>query len=76
MTPAPNAPFVGFPAVLALAAALALAACADAPVRDQGLATLDSLSDAQAACAAKGGTMQLKPEGDPSEIAGYACVRK
>ena len=60
----------------ALLAALALAACAGAPARDEGVATLDALRDAQSACAARGGTMQLKTEGDPASIDAYACVRK
>jgi hypothetical protein len=40
------------------------------------VATLDALRDAQAACAAKGGTLQLRPEGDPESIQAYECVRK
>jgi hypothetical protein len=56
--------------------AAVLGGCAGAPVRDEGLATLDALRDAQAACAARGGTMQLKTEGDPAVIDAYACVRK
>ena len=63
------------PAILALAA-LALSACAEGATRDEGVATLDALRDAQTACAARGGTMQLKPEGDPTSIDAYACVRK
>jgi hypothetical protein len=63
------------PALVA-AAALALGACATGPTRDEGLATLDALKDAQAACAAKGGEMQLKRDGDPTSIDAYACVRK
>jgi hypothetical protein len=55
---------------------LALAACAATPTRDEGVATLDALNDAQARCAAKGGTLQLKTEGDPANIDAYACVRK
>jgi hypothetical protein len=57
-------------------AGLALAGCADGPTRDGGVATLDALRDVQAACAAKGGTMQLKTEGDPQSIDAYACERK
>lgn len=55
--------------------ALALCACAGGPTREGGVASLDALRDAQAACAARGGTMQLKPEGDPSYIGAYACQR-
>jgi len=55
---------------------LALAGCVGAPARDGGVATLDALKDAQARCAARGGTVQLKTEGDPASIDDYACVRK
>jgi hypothetical protein len=60
------------PAIIGL---LALTACAGGG-RDEGIATLDALSDLQKTCAARGGTMQLKPEGDPASIDAYACVRK
>jgi len=55
--------------------ALALGACASGATRDKGVATLDALRDVQAACAARGGTMQLKPDGDPQYIGAYACQR-
>ena len=55
--------------------ALALSACASGGARDEGVATLDALRDAQAACAARGGTLQLKPEGDAQYIGAYACQR-
>ena len=61
--------------VPALIALLALTACAGGG-RDEGVATLDALSDLQKTCAAQGGTMQLKPQGDPTSIDAYACVRK
>jgi hypothetical protein len=61
--------------VPALIGLLALTACAGGG-RDEGVATLDALSDFQKACATRGGTMQLKPEGDPTSIDAYACVRK
>jgi hypothetical protein len=61
---------------MALAAAFALSACAGAPTRDEGVATLDALRDAQAACAAKGGILQQRPEHDPESIDAYVCVRK
>ena len=57
-------------------AALTLSACASAAAPNGGVASLDALRDVQAACAAKGLTMQLKPEGDPERIDAYACVRK
>lgn len=56
--------------------ALSLGACAGGPTRDEGVATLDALRDAQAACAARGLTMKLKTEGDPQYIDAYACERK
>lgn len=55
--------------------AVSLGACAGGPTREGGVASLDALRDAQAACAARGGTMQLKPEGDPTYIGAYACQR-
>ena len=56
-------------------ASLSLGACAGSPTRDEGVATLDALRDLQTACAAKGGTMKLKTEGDPQYINAYACER-
>ena len=56
--------------------ALSLGACATGPTRDGGVATLDALRDAQSACAARGQTLQLKPEGDAQYISAYACERK
>ena len=44
----------------------------DAPLLRE---TLDALRDFQAACAAKGQTMKLKPEGDSQRIDAYACER-
>jgi hypothetical protein len=55
--------------------ALVLSACASGGGRDEGVATLDALRDAQAACAARGGTLQLKPDGDTQYIGAYACQR-
>jgi hypothetical protein len=60
--------------VLALTA-VSLAACAGPARRDEGVATLDALRDVQAACAAQGRTMKLKPEGDAQSIDAYACER-
>jgi hypothetical protein len=57
-------------------AALAVGACASGGGPDGGVATLDALRELQAACAAKGQTMQLKTDGDPERIDAYACVRK
>jgi hypothetical protein len=63
------------PAIIVLGA-LALSACAGGGGRDEGIATLDALNDAQKACADKGGTLQLKTDGNPNLMDAYACVRK
>jgi hypothetical protein len=63
-------------ALAAFLAALGLSACAGGAAPDGGVANLDALSAFQATCAARGLTMQLKPEGDPERIDAYACVRK
>ena len=62
------------PAVALIAASLA--ACASSATPSGGVANLDALRDLQAACAARGQTMQLKPQGDPQRIDAYACMRK
>ena len=59
-----------------IVASAALTACASSSAPSGGVANLDSLRDFQAACAAKGMTMQLKSQGDPQRIDAYACVRK
>jgi uncharacterized lipoprotein YmbA len=60
--------------VLAIAA-LVLSACATGG-RDYGYATYDALAQAQRECAANGGVLKQKPEGNPSRIDGFACERK
>ena len=55
---------------------LALCACAGSNGPEGGVATLDALQKYQADCAAKGLTMQLKPDGDSQRIDAYQCVRK
>jgi hypothetical protein len=57
-------------------AALALGACADGGGPTGGVANLDALQSFQNDCAAKGMKMQLKPDGDPTSIQAYECVRK
>jgi len=54
---------------------LSLSACASGGGPSGGVATLDALRDFQAACAAKGQTIKLKPEGDSQRIDAYACER-
>jgi hypothetical protein len=63
-------------AAAASLAAIALSACVGGAGPTGDVANLDALRDLQAACAAKGMTMRLKPEGDPERIDAYACVRK
>jgi hypothetical protein len=61
-----------------LVLALSLAACAEGPggaMPDGGVATYDALKQAQARCAAQGGTMTLKSGGDSQYIGDYACKR-
>jgi hypothetical protein len=61
---------------LAMIAVLGLAACADMPSNDGGVATYDALRQATDACKAKGGTLTLKTGGDSQYIQDYACKRK
>ena len=52
-----------------------LAACAVGGPQG-GYANYDALARMQQDCAAKGGTLKLKPEADPQWVDGYACERK
>ena len=60
-------------------ATLALSACADmggvGAGRNGGIATYDDLKDAQKTCAAKGGALKLKRNGDPQYLEDYACEK-
>ena len=58
--------------------ALGLAACAGGidTMRDGGVATYDSIKAATEACAAKGGQLRLKRNGDAQYLDDYACERK
>jgi hypothetical protein len=40
-----------------------------------GIATYDDLKEAQQSCAAKGGHMKLKRNGDPQYLEDYACEK-
>ena len=62
------------PMILLLAPMLALAACASSSAYGN-YANYDTLKQAQDACAAKGGTMVLRAQGDPQSIDAYACKR-
>ena len=58
---------------------LSLSACADlggvGSGRNAGIATYDDLKDAQKACAAKGGALKLKRNGDAQYLEDYACEK-
>ena len=86
-----NAPSAGFAAtsplrcrygggsqLLGLGMSLVLAACAGGidTMRDGGIATYDAIKAATEACAAKGGQLRLKRNGDPQYLDDYACERK
>jgi hypothetical protein len=62
---------------LIVAIALTVAACASGVGngRNGGLATYDDLKDAQAKCAAKGGTLRLQKNGDVQYLDDYACEK-
>jgi hypothetical protein len=59
----------------ALPALLLLAACATGGPLG-GYANYDALKQAQADCAAKGGTLKLKDQGNPEWIESWTCERK
>ena len=63
---------------LAIAASLALGACASSAGygRSAGVATYDDLKAAQQACAEKGGTLRLQKNGDAQFLDDYACEKK
>jgi hypothetical protein len=63
-------------AIVAMIMTLGLAACADEPSADGGVATYDALRLAQKDCAAKGGALVLKKDGDSQYIGDYACKGK
>jgi|HubBroStandDraft_1064217.scaffolds.fasta_scaffold392277_2 hypothetical protein len=63
----------------AIAAALVcLAACAEGAEGNawyqQGDANYDAIKAADDACKAKGGTFQLKKDGDPTHLGDFECV--
>jgi hypothetical protein len=59
--------------VLAIGLALGLAACAGGASPDGGVANYDALRQAHEKCAARGGTLALKTNGNAREIQDYAC---
>ena len=59
---------------LALILALGLAACAGAGP-DGGVANYDALRAATQACAAKGGKLVLKDQGNARDIDAFVCKR-
>jgi putative hemolysin len=60
--------------VLALAMALTLAACATE--REGGVANYDGLKQAQEKCAAQGGKLVLKDQGNSQWLDAYSCKGK
>jgi hypothetical protein len=60
------------------AVAFALAGCSSGAGygKSGGLATYDDLRAAQAACAAKGGSLKLQRNGDAKYLDDYACETK
>jgi hypothetical protein len=59
----------------ALILALGLAACEGGAGPDGGVANYDALRTAHQACAAQGGKLVLKDEGNARDISAYACKR-
>jgi hypothetical protein len=65
--------------ILVIAALCGLGACesgtgSGAAWYEQGDANYDALKAAHDACAAKSGTYQVKPGGDPTHLGDYQCV--
>ena len=59
-----------------IAAMLALAACNSVGTgQNAGIATYDDLKAATEKCAAKGGTLKLKRNGDVQYLEDYACEK-
>ena len=61
--------------LIAILVALGTAACADGPAPDGGIANYDALKLAQTDCAARGGKLVLKTDGDPQSIDAWTCKR-
>jgi hypothetical protein len=63
--------------ILLIAAALSLSACMGGvgSGNNGGVATYDDLKTAQQACAAKGGKLQLKRNGDATLLEDYGCEK-
>jgi hypothetical protein len=61
-----------------LAGLASVAGCTSGPegntYYEQGDANYDALKQATDDCKAKGGTLTLKPGGDPTHLGDYACV--
>ena len=57
-------------------AVLLLGACAGEAGPAGDVANYDSLRQANAACAAKGGRLVLQKNGDPEYLGDYGCERK
>lgn len=55
---------------------LLVSACVSGPSPMDDVANYDALRSARAACAAKGGELRLRDQGDPERISSFACKRK
>jgi hypothetical protein len=66
------------PLVLVLGVLALLAACSSGPEGkawyEEGDANYDAVKTAHDACVAKGGTFQVKPQGDPTHLGDYECI--
>jgi hypothetical protein len=57
-------------------AGLLLSACVDGPSPAEDVANYDALKSAKESCAAKGGELQLRDQGNPERISSFVCKRK
>jgi hypothetical protein len=62
--------------ILGAAFATGLAACSTASTEPlgTGIASYDNLRSANTACAARGGLVKPRPDGDPAQLSDYSCV--
>jgi hypothetical protein len=63
-------------AMVMIFAAAALAGCSTGSSESlgSGIASYDALRQANAACVARGGSVQPRKDGIPGELADYSCV--
>ena len=60
--------------VMTFAAAVAGCSTGSSESLGTGIASYDALRQANAACIARGGTVQPRKDGIPGELADYSCV--